>query len=312
MNDYSNMLPHIEDNDYETHFWDAMRGKAGHKEFLAMGAESITGAFTLSPKGQDKYMVAIKQESLFRDLATDIHVYDHDYRIKTVSTDDVAVWVPEGGTIPLSDGMGDFSDITLASHKVAVFLKLEDTLVRDPFFKIEDYLVKRLAMNFGRAEDSGFINGTGVNMPTGILTENGGAEVGVTTAALTYDDVVNLFFSVKPEYRKHGTWLMNDETALALRTLKDDGGNYIWNHANDTILGKKVCVSEFMPSVGAGTKPIAFGDFSYYWIVCRRPVSVRTLTEQFANVDYIGYLAYEFLDGKLIRPEAIKILQMSA
>ena len=105
---------------------------------------------------------------------------------------------------------------------------------------------------------------------------------------------------------------MNDETALALRTLKDEGGNYIWNHANDTILGKKVCISEFMPSVESGSKPIVFGDFSYYWIVGRRPVSVRTLVEKFAMVDCIGYLAYEFLDGKLVRPEAIKVMEMTA
>ena len=227
MKTYSEMLPYIEGRDYENHFWNAMRGKPGHKEFIAKGAESVTGAFTLTPKGQDKYMTAIKQESLFRNLATDIQVYDHDYRIKTVCSEDVAVWVPEGGTIPLSDGMGDFGDITLASHKLAAFLKLEETLVRDPFFKIEDYLVKRLAKNFGRAEDNGFINGNGENMPTGILAETGGAEIGVTTSTLTYDDVIKLFFSVKPEYRKHGTWLMNDETALALRTLKDDAGQPI-------------------------------------------------------------------------------------
>ena len=312
MKTYSEMLPYIEGRDYENHFWNAMRGKPGHKEFIAKGAESVTGAFTLTPKGQDKYMTAIKQESLFRNLATDIQVYDHDYRIKTVCSEDVAVWVPEGGTIPLSDGMGDFGDITLASHKLAAFLKLEDTLVRDPFFKIEDYLVKRLAKNFGRAEDNGFINGTGENMPTGILAETGGAEVGVTTNALTYDDVIKLFFSVKPEYRKNGTWLMNDETALALRTLKDDAGQPIWNQSNDTILGKKVCISEFMPGAESGSKPIAFGDFSYYWIVRRRPVSVRTLTEQFAMVECVGYLAYEFLDGKLIRPETIKVMQMTA
>ena len=312
MKTYSEMLPYIEGRDYENHFWNAMRGKPGHKEFIAKGAESVTGAFTLTPKGQDKYMTAIKQESLFRNLATDIQVYDHDYRIKTVCSEDVAVWVPEGGTIPLSDGMGDFGDITLASHKLAAFLKLEDTLVRDPFFKIEDYLVKRLAKNFGRAEDNGFINGNGENMPTGILAETGGAEIGVTTSTLTYDDVIKLFFSVKPEYRKNGTWLMNDETALALRTLKDDAGQPIWNQSNDTILGKKVCISEFMPGAESGSKPISFGDFSYYWIVRRRPVSVRTLTEQFAMVDCVGYLAYEFLDGKLIRPEAIKVLQMTA
>ena len=312
MKTYSEMLPYIEGRDYENHFWNAMRGKPGHKEFIAKGAESVTGAFTLTPKGQDKYMTAIKQESLFRNLATDIQVYDHDYRIKTVNSEDVAVWVPEGGTIPLSDGMGDFGDITLASHKLAAFLKLEDTLVRDPFFKIEDYLVKRLAKNFGRAEDNGFINGNGENMPTGILAETGGAEIGVTTSTLTYDDVIKLFFSVKPEYRKNGTWLMNDETALALRTLKDDAGQPIWNQSNDTILGRKVYISEFMPGAESGSKPIAFGDFSYYWIVRRRPVSVRTLTEQFAMVECVGYLAYEFLDGKLIRPETIKVMQMTA
>ena len=311
MKTYSEMLSYIEGRDYENHFWNAMRGKPGHKEFIAKG-ESVTGAFILTPKGQDKYMTAIKQESLFRNLATDIQVYDHDYRIKTVNSEDVAVWVPEGGTIPLSDGMGDFGDITLASHMLAAFLKLEDTLVRDPFFKIEDYLVKRLAKNFGRAEDNGFINGNGENMPTGILAETGGAEIGVTTSTLTYDDVIKLFFSVKPEYRKNGTWLMNDETALALRTLKDDAGQPIWNQSNDTILGKKVCISEFMPGAESGSKPIAFGDFSYYWIVRRRPVSVRTLTEQFAMVDCVGYLAYEFLDGKLIRPETIKVMQMTA
>ena len=66
-----------------------------------------------------------------------------------------------------------------------------------------------------------------------------------------------------------------------------------------------------MPNAQSGSKPIAFGDFGYYWIVNRHPVSVRTLTEQFVNLDCIGYLAYEFLDGKLVCPEAIKVMQMT-
>ena len=300
MKKYSEMLPHIEGSDYENHFWNAVRGKQGHKEFMDKGVDADTGAFTLTPKGQNKYMAAVKKEGLFRSIATDICAYDHPYNIKTANGDDVAVWVPEGGTIPIADGMADFSDIALESHKLAVFLKLEEAFIKDATFNIEDYLVSRLAKNFGRAEDNGFINGTGADMPTGILAANGGAEVGVTASAITYEDVVKLFFSVKPEYRKSGVWLMNDETAMTLRTLKD------------TILGKKVCISELMPSAESGSKPIAFGDFSYYWIVGRRPVSVRTLVEQFAMVDCIGYLAYEFLDGKLVRPEAIKVMEMTA
>ena len=39
--------------------------------------------------------------------------------------------------------------------------------------------------------------------------------------------MVKLYFSVKPEYRKNGVWMMNDETALTLRTLKDADGNYV-------------------------------------------------------------------------------------
>lgn len=70
---------------------------------------------------------------------------------------------------------------------------------------------------------------------------------------------------------------MNDKTALALRKLKDIDDNYLWNQTNDTILGKQVIISEYMPAIETGTKPIAFGDFSYYWIVGRKPVSVRTL-----------------------------------
>lgn len=56
-----------------------------------------------------------------------------------------------------------------------------------------------------------------------------------------------------------------------------------------------------MPDIETGTKPIAFGDFSYYWIVGRKPVTVRTLLEKFVLYDQIGYLAFEFFDGKLVR-----------
>ena len=82
---------------------------------------------------------------------------------------------------------------------------------------------------------------------------------------------------------------MNDETALALRTLKDAGGSYLWNHNSDTIFGKPVHTSEFMPSSAPGSLPVAFGDFSHYWIVNRLPLSVRTLTERFTLQHQTGY-----------------------
>ena len=311
MNTYTDMLPHISGSEYDIHFQNAIRGKTVRKEQLGKSYDIVSGSFAMTPKMQTKLMSAIRSEGLFRSLTTEIHAYDGASRMKASANDGISVWVPEGGVIPMEDGMADFSDIRLDTHKLAAFVTLEEGFVRDSTFRIEDHLIQRLARNFGRGEDKAFITGTGANMPTGILADEGGADIGVEADQLTYDDVVKLFFSVKPEYRRNGTWLMNDETALALRTLKDDSGNYIWNHANDTILGHKVCISEFMPGAESGGKPVAFGDFRYYWIVDKRPVCLRTLVEKFTMLGCIGYLAYEFLDGKLVRPEAIKVMKVN-
>ena len=66
-----------------------------------------------------------------------------------------------------------------------------------------------------------------------------------------------------------------------------------------------------MPNIGKGNKPIAFGDFSYYWIVPRSKISVRSLVEKFLVYSQVGYFAIKFLDGVLMRKEAIKVLQIS-
>ena len=70
-------------------------------------------------------------------------------------------------------------------------------------------------------------------------------------------------------------------------------------------------ISEFMPDIEDGTKPIAFGDFSYYWIINRRYAAMRLLKEPFVVFDQLGYLATEYLDGKLIRKDAVKVLQIT-
>lgn len=55
---------------------------------------------------------------------------------------------------------------------------------------------------------------------------------------------------------------------------------------------------------------IVFGDMSYYWIMERQPLSVKTLVELFALENATGYAAYERLDGKLIRKEAAAKMQI--
>ena len=305
-----NATGYIHQSEYEPRFWNMAKCRSGQDDRLSSGYNTVNGTYTLPAAFGKKLEHALSQESLFRGMATVIRAYGSDYTLYAKETDDLEQFVEEGGLIPVYDGIDDFTVSKIGSHKLAVFVKLDEDFVNDAGFSIEDYLAARLGRNFGRAEDNGFINGNGVHEPTGILHADAGAEVGVTAGTLTYDDVISLYFSVKPEYRKNGVWLMNDKTALALRTLKDADGNYLWNSGNDTILGKPVRVCEFMPDAIPGNKPIAFGDFSYYWAVLRAPFSLRTRTEKFVLYDQIGYLALEYLDGKLVRRDAVKVLQM--
>lgn len=301
----------INQPEYHSHFWNYLMGKEGHKAFLDLG-RNITGAYALPTASSKKFGDKLKTESLFRQLATVHYAPGGPSTILAKVNTDSAEWVGPGGTISAYNAINNFSTYKLSDHKLAVIMQLDASFLHDNPYIFESYVTDRLVKDFSHAEEHGFINGSGVNMPTGILAKAGGAEIGVTTDVITYENVVKLFFSAKPEYRKDGVWMMNSKTALAIRSLTDTAGQPLWNHTNDTILGKKVYISEYMPDAISGSKPIAFGDLSFYWIVERAGMTVRTLHERFFETGQVGYLAFELLDGKLIRPEAVKVMQMTA
>lgn len=293
--------------DYKENFWNkVMKGDRNATNLIQKGASS-DDMYVIPYDSNRKYMEALKKECIFRNIATNISSVDSDMDIWMSDSTDPAEWAQTNPYNTIKDVVDVFTKVRIECHKLAIIDRMDLDFIHDMNFNMEDFLTKRFAKRFGKAEEHAFVKGTGVDMPTGILHNTDGAQVGVTTNTLTYDNVIALYFSLKQEYRTKGLWLMNDETAYKLRTLKDTNGNYIWNHANDTIMGRPVYICNAMPSTD---KIIAFGDFSYYWIVNRMPISVRTLVEQYMFNDQIGYLAHEYLDAKLIRPEAVKVLEV--
>ena len=249
---------------------------------------------------------ALEKENLFRQYATVINLESSEGIVRGIESTGDAEIVEMNGAFPESNDTITTYDINI--FKLAALIKLKDNFVNDDKFDIENYLERVFARRFGRAEERLFISGNGVDEPTGILT----ADATVTTEGdeLAYADIVNLYFSLKDEYAKNAVFIVNRRTAMTLRLITDTNGQPIWNMSDNTIFGRPVLISEFMPDAESGNKTIAFGDLSYYIIMIRQPLRTKVLEQLFARLYATGYAASERLDAKLIRSDAVSILQM--
>ncbi len=306
-------------NEYKNAFWQVMRNKAGLevKNALQIGSDA-EGGYLTPDEFEHTLVEALEEEDIFRGLANTIQTSSGDRKIPVVATKGDASWVDEEGAIPESDD--SFKQVTLSAYKLATMIKISEELLNDSAFDLESYVAKEFGRRIGTKEEEALFVGDGTGKPTGILDATGGGQLGKTTsgaAAISFDEIMDLFYSLKSPYRKNATFLMNDSTVKAIRKLKDGAGQYIWQPSMvagtpDTILNRPVLTSAYMPEISAGNKTVAFGDFKYYWIADRQGRSFKRLNELFAVTGQIGFVATQRLDGKLILPEAVKYLQQKA
>ena len=305
---------------YRKNFWNAMRSKTPERSItdaLQIGTDS-EGGYLIPDEFERTLLSGLEENNIFRTLANIIQTTSGDRKIPIVASHGSAAWVDEEGAYSESDDA--FAQITLGAYKLGTMMKVSDELLNDSVFDLENYLSGEFARRIGNAEEDAFINGDGVGKPTGILAAKGGADIGVTTSsgtAFTADDLINLYHSLLTPYRKKAVWLMNDSTVQFIRKLKDSNGQYLWQPSlvagtPNTILGCPVMVSRYMPEIGAGNKAVAFGDFSYFWIADRQGRSFMRLNELFAAHGQVGFRGSQRVDGKLILPEAIKVMQMKS
>ena len=303
---------------YRTAFWNNIRNRnfADVRNALQIG-EDTEGGYLVPDEFEKKLISALEEENVFRPLATKIQTSSGDRKIPVITQKGEATWMEEEEAYTLSDDA--FGQIALSAYKVGTAIKISEELLNDAAFDLPSYIAKEFARRIGAKEEEAFFIGDGKGKPTGIFAATGGAESGATTstANITFDDVLELFYSLRSPYRKKAVWVLNDSTVKALRKLKDSTGNYIWNPSvqagvPDTILNRPYYTSSYVPEIKAGAKCLAFGDFSYYWIGDRQGRSFKRLNEVFAMNGQVGFLASQRVDGRLILTEAVKTLGMKA
>jgi HK97 family phage major capsid protein len=204
-------------------------------------------------------------------------------------------------------------------HEMYAQPKASQRLIDDSFINIENWLSDKLVESFSKMENHAFLHGNGRGKPLGLLCEeaDGGFErvkSGID-GALNADSLMDLYFKLGAFYIPKAAFIMHRTTLQAIRMLKDNNGQYIWNPSlsqgvDDTILGAPVKECLHMPIAAKSAQTVIVGDFqSAYIVVDRGPIKV--LRDPFTEKPYIKFYATRRVGGSVLDDNAAKILTLA-
>ncbi len=149
------------------------------------------------------------------------------------------------------------------------------------------FVAGNVARAVGEKIATALITGGGSGAPNGIETAvtnafapTGGTIAGVV-AGVTYDNLIDLVYSVNDNYRSKpsAAFLMRDLTAAAIRKLRDGAGGtvgaYLWdasltagiqNGEPDRLVGYPVYTDPNVASIASTKKVVYFGDWNAYYV----------------------------------------------
>ena len=315
-------------NEYKTAFVNYLRkGAEGGLEAIATKALSVgtdaDGGYVVTPHMSETIVRIITEISPMRSLAS----------VETISTDSLDViedtQLPGAAWVAETDARSDttthqIGKNSISTHEMYAQPKATQKLIDDASIDVEAWLATKVAEKFAALEATAFISGDGSGKPKGILAYAAGTSFGQiqqivsgTSAEVTSDGLINLYYALKDEYAKNATFLMNRSVIQAVRLLKNaTTDQYIWQPglaagAPDTLLGVPVAAAADMPVAAANSLSVAVGDFKRGYKIVDR-VGIRMLRDPFTDKPYVKFYTTKRVGGEVVNSEAIKLLKLSA
>jgi HK97 family phage major capsid protein len=207
-------------------------------------------------------------------------------------------------------------------------------LLEDSAVDIASWLVNNATHDFSETEGEAFLSGDGNDgSPKGLLTYPTSSDKDFIRAwgsfqhiatgaapddAKLADALIKLVATLRKPYKAGAVFLMNSNTAIRLRQIKDTTGRYLWAPTGNLIegvdhplLGQRVEIDENMPDIGANALPVAFGDFRQGYVIIDRQ-GVRITRDEVTQKGKIIFDVYKRVGGGAGDFNAIKFLKIAA
>ncbi len=276
------------------------------------------GGYTLAPTQMvGRLLQAVDDAVVMRQFATVLQLRGaQNLGVPTLDTDvSDSDWTTEIQTGSKDTAM-KFGKRELNPTPLAKRILISRKLLRNSAIGIESLVQQRLAFKFGVTEEKAFLTGTGANQPLGVFvaSSNGistGRDVQTGSATdWTADGLIDVKFTLKPQYWANARWLMHRDGLKRVRKLKDSTNQYLWQPGltagePDRILDIPYTLSEFAPNTFTSGKYVAvLGDLRFYWIAEALSLEVQRLNELYAETNQVGYIGRLEVDGMPVLEEA--------
>lgn len=297
-------------------FFEYLRKGFASPEVKALVEDANTSEVLVPPELYSTIVQSVAKMNYFRNLATVIPVKSNRLDKRDI-TDVLVGWGKlETGTA-ITESTPSVNKDTIFVHDMYGLVRLGENLLADSDVALESLITQMFAKAISHSEKSAFVIGDGVDKPKGVFLDTSIVQILTgATGQIHTDDLIELYFTVPEPYRSNGVWLVGVGVAKALKKLKDNTGNYIWDRdisgaPNGTILGRPVYIVDEIAGTGSGTNAVAFGDFkSGYIILDRQSITVQRLNELYATQGQIGIKVHYRVGGGVLNPDAIRILQI--
>lgn len=225
----------------------------------------------------------------------------------------IATIIGEATKAPETDVQ--FGQLALGAHKYTTGeIKVSRELLQDAAVNVISIIEDAMSERLGRALNRHFTIGTGTNQPTGIVTGATMGHTSIAAGAISFDDLVHFMHSLDPAYRANAVWQFSDAFLKAIRLMKDENGNPIWQPgliagAPATVLGKAYHINSDMADIVSGGAPALFGDFKKAYTVRKvRDHALARLNELYAVSDQVAFVGFGRYDGGVTDVRAMKKL----
>ena len=284
------------------------------------------GGYLVDPETSGRIQGVLSSTASIRAIANVVNVEATSYDVLVDHGEVGHGWATETGSVSEGD-TPTIDRITIPLNELSALPKASQRLLDDSAFDIEGWLAQRIADKFARAEASAFVNGDGVDKPTGFLSHAtvtneswswgslGFVPTGADGDLTDPDAVIDLVYALDAEYRANASFVMNSKTAGKIRKLKDGDGRFLWSDGLAAgeparLLGYPVLIAEDMPDVASGSTSVAFGDFGAGYTIAERP-DLRVLRDPFSAKPHVLFYATKRVGGDVSDFAAIKLLKFS-